>query len=181
MPRFCSSWASNVTVVRRTPSISARNSWVSNSCSLPVRSAHCNSQRHNLDEPSWMALQVAFCCASAHSVSVYRRMRSRSAALRLTACSKRGAEIAENFPGICTIVALGAHYARGGEAAFDEAASRLVVAICAVLAMQFIASLAAYGIHRFDQFNQIEQARRAAGVCRQLGDVRPRSFALHRP
>ena len=32
------------------------------------------------------------------------------------------------------IEALGAHYARGGEAAFDEAASRLVVAICAVLA-----------------------------------------------
>src|SRR5262249_31199831 len=32
------------------------------------------------------------------------------------------------------IEALGAHYARGGEAAFDEAASRLVVAICALLA-----------------------------------------------
>jgi hypothetical protein len=32
------------------------------------------------------------------------------------------------------IEALGAHYARGGEAAFDEAASRLVVAVCAVLA-----------------------------------------------
>jgi hypothetical protein len=30
--------------------------------------------------------------------------------------------------------ALGANYARGGEAAFDEAASRLVVSICAVLA-----------------------------------------------
>jgi hypothetical protein len=29
---------------------------------------------------------------------------------------------------------LGAHYARGGEAAFDEAASRLAVAVCAVLA-----------------------------------------------
>jgi hypothetical protein len=32
------------------------------------------------------------------------------------------------------IEALGAHYARGGEAAFDEAVSRLVVAVCAVLA-----------------------------------------------
>jgi hypothetical protein len=32
------------------------------------------------------------------------------------------------------IEALGAHYARCGEAAFDEAASRLVVSICAVLA-----------------------------------------------
>src|SRR5262249_30784990 len=32
------------------------------------------------------------------------------------------------------IEALGAHYARDGEAAFDEAASRLVVAICALLA-----------------------------------------------
>jgi hypothetical protein len=32
------------------------------------------------------------------------------------------------------IEALGAHYARGGDAAFDEAASRLVVAVCAVLA-----------------------------------------------
>jgi len=32
------------------------------------------------------------------------------------------------------IEVLGAHYARGGEAAFDEAASRLVVTICAVLA-----------------------------------------------
>jgi hypothetical protein len=32
------------------------------------------------------------------------------------------------------IEALGAHYARCGEAAFDEAASRLVVAVCAVLA-----------------------------------------------
>jgi hypothetical protein len=32
------------------------------------------------------------------------------------------------------IEALGARYARGGEAAFDEAASRLVVAVCAVLA-----------------------------------------------
>ena len=32
------------------------------------------------------------------------------------------------------IEALGAHYARGGEAAFDEAASRLVVAVCAVMA-----------------------------------------------
>jgi hypothetical protein len=32
------------------------------------------------------------------------------------------------------IEALGAHYARGGEAAFDEAASRLVVTVCAVLA-----------------------------------------------
>ena len=32
------------------------------------------------------------------------------------------------------IEALGAHYATGGEAAFDEAASRLVVAVCAVLA-----------------------------------------------
>jgi hypothetical protein len=32
------------------------------------------------------------------------------------------------------IEALGMHYARGGEAAFDEAASRLVVAVCAVLA-----------------------------------------------
>jgi hypothetical protein len=29
---------------------------------------------------------------------------------------------------------LGARYARGGEAAFDEAASRLVVAVCGVLA-----------------------------------------------
>ena len=32
------------------------------------------------------------------------------------------------------IEALGAHYARGGGAAFDEAASRLVVAVCAILA-----------------------------------------------
>jgi hypothetical protein len=32
------------------------------------------------------------------------------------------------------IEALGAQYARGGEAAFDEAASRLVVSVCAVLA-----------------------------------------------
>ena len=32
------------------------------------------------------------------------------------------------------IEVLGAHYARGGEAAFDEAASRLVVAVCAILA-----------------------------------------------
>ncbi len=32
------------------------------------------------------------------------------------------------------IEALGAHYARGGEAAFDEVASRLVVTVCAVLA-----------------------------------------------
>ena len=32
------------------------------------------------------------------------------------------------------IEVLGAHYARGGEAAFDEAASRLVVTVCAVLA-----------------------------------------------
>jgi hypothetical protein len=32
------------------------------------------------------------------------------------------------------IEALSARYARGGEAAFDEAASRLVIAICAVLA-----------------------------------------------
>jgi hypothetical protein len=32
------------------------------------------------------------------------------------------------------IEALGAYYARGGEAAFDEAVSRLVVAVCAVLA-----------------------------------------------
>jgi hypothetical protein len=32
------------------------------------------------------------------------------------------------------IEALGAHYATGGEAAFDEAASRLVISICAVLA-----------------------------------------------
>jgi hypothetical protein len=32
------------------------------------------------------------------------------------------------------IEALGAHYAKGGEAAFDEAASRLVISICAVLA-----------------------------------------------
>jgi hypothetical protein len=32
------------------------------------------------------------------------------------------------------IEALSAHYARGGEAAFDEAASRLVVTVCAVLA-----------------------------------------------
>jgi hypothetical protein len=30
--------------------------------------------------------------------------------------------------------ALGARYAQGGEAAFDEAASRLVVTVCAVLA-----------------------------------------------
>jgi|ERR1051325_3794948 hypothetical protein len=32
------------------------------------------------------------------------------------------------------IEALSARYARGGEAAFDEAASRLVIAVCAVLA-----------------------------------------------
>lgn len=32
------------------------------------------------------------------------------------------------------IEALSAQYARGGEAAFDEAASRLVIAVCAVLA-----------------------------------------------
>ena len=32
------------------------------------------------------------------------------------------------------IEVLGAHYARGGEAAFDEAASRLVIAVCAVMA-----------------------------------------------
>jgi len=32
------------------------------------------------------------------------------------------------------IEALGTHYARGGEAAFDEAASRLVVTVCAILA-----------------------------------------------
>ncbi|MFZ2081745.1 MAG: hypothetical protein WAV38_34855 [Xanthobacteraceae bacterium] len=29
---------------------------------------------------------------------------------------------------------MGAYYARGGEAGFDEAVSRLVVAVCAVLA-----------------------------------------------
>ena len=51
-----------------------------------------------------MALQAAFCCDSAHTVSVYRMMRSRSAVLRLVACSKRAAEIVENFPGICTMV-----------------------------------------------------------------------------
>jgi hypothetical protein len=32
------------------------------------------------------------------------------------------------------IEVLGAHYARGGETAFDEAASLLVVAVCAVMA-----------------------------------------------
>jgi hypothetical protein len=32
------------------------------------------------------------------------------------------------------IEALSARYARGGEAAFDEAASRLVISVCAVLA-----------------------------------------------
>ena len=32
------------------------------------------------------------------------------------------------------IEALSARYARGGEAAFDEAVSRLVIAVCAVLA-----------------------------------------------
>jgi hypothetical protein len=32
------------------------------------------------------------------------------------------------------IEALGARYAHGGEAAFDEAVSRLMVAVCAVLA-----------------------------------------------
>ena len=32
------------------------------------------------------------------------------------------------------IEAFSARYARGGEAAFDEAASRLVIAVCAVLA-----------------------------------------------
>jgi len=32
---------------------------------------------------------------------------------------------------IAVIEVLGAHYARGGEAAFDEAASRLVIAVCA--------------------------------------------------
>lgn len=32
------------------------------------------------------------------------------------------------------IEALSARYVRGGEAAFDEAASRLVIAVCAVLA-----------------------------------------------
>jgi len=32
------------------------------------------------------------------------------------------------------IEALGARYARGGEVAFDEAASRLVIAVCAVVA-----------------------------------------------
>jgi hypothetical protein len=35
---------------------------------------------------------------------------------------------------VAVINALSARYSRGGEAAFDEAASRLVVAVCAVLA-----------------------------------------------
>jgi hypothetical protein len=35
---------------------------------------------------------------------------------------------------VAVINALSARYSHGGEAAFDEAASRLVVAVCAVLA-----------------------------------------------
>jgi hypothetical protein len=59
------------------------------------------------------------------------------------------------------IEALGAHYARGGEAAFQEAASRLVVT----------ASLAD-GVHCFDQSNQIDQTRRAARVCQRRANRR---------
>jgi hypothetical protein len=45
------------------------------------------------------------------------------------------------------IEALSVRYARGGEAAFDEAVSRLVIAVCAVLAHPRHGALA-----RSDQF-----------------------------
>ena len=55
------------------------------------------------------------------------------------------------------IEALSARYARGGEAAFDEAASRLVIAICAVLAHT-------RGVARLrDLINLVEAVGQASG------------------
>jgi hypothetical protein len=51
-PFVFSPWTSVVTVVRRTPSICARNSCVRGTLSLWIRSALCSSQRQRRDEVS---------------------------------------------------------------------------------------------------------------------------------
>jgi hypothetical protein len=70
------------------------------------------------------------------------------------------------------IEALTARYGRGGEAAFDEAASRLVIAICAVLAY-------ARGTARLrDLINLIETV--SAGSGKRAGKVALIASDVHR-
>src|SRR3954465_11629542 len=64
-PAFCSVLATTVTLVRRTPSIWAKNSCVSCMSSEPVRSRIRNSHRHMRSSTVWLALQPADCCACA--------------------------------------------------------------------------------------------------------------------
>ena len=84
-PAFCKMLATSETLVRRTPSICARNSWVSPKVSLPERSRVHSSQRASRASTLCDALQAADCWACASRI--------------LLVADQRGPEIGAPFGG----------------------------------------------------------------------------------
>src|SRR5215831_5331990 len=76
-PFSCTERATAVTVVRCTPSMSARNSWVSATVLLEMRSWQVSSQRAKRASTECSALQATDWIAWPNSASVWRSTRSR--------------------------------------------------------------------------------------------------------
>src|SRR5260370_41514883 len=104
-PALCTLLATSVTEVRRTPSISARNSCVKPTGSLPARSALCNSQRQNRASIECSALQAAVTRACDSNTSLYRMQRLRRGSLAATAGLERGGGVLLQTIGLLTATA----------------------------------------------------------------------------
>jgi hypothetical protein len=82
-PDSCGFRATIVTLLRCTPSICARNSWVSGKVSLASRSRVCSSHRHSLSSRPCAALHAVICwlCAWIINSCAIRDLRIGSLSL----------------------------------------------------------------------------------------------------
>ena len=87
-----------LTVVRCTPSIMARNSWVSCISSPSSRSWQTSSHRQKRSSTSCRALQATDCWALARRASQWRRMTSRRSGEEAETARSRSALIRETTP-----------------------------------------------------------------------------------
>ena len=92
-----------MTVVRCTPSMSARNSWVSATVSLEMRSWQVSSQRQKRASTECRALQATDWMAWPYSASVWRSTRSRMRGLFSQASCSRSALMRAARSGVWTM------------------------------------------------------------------------------
>jgi hypothetical protein len=116
MPAVWSVCATAVTLVRRTPSISARNSWVKGKSSLADRSRARNIHRQSRASISWFAMQAVDCCACAKSACSWRiTIEIRCSDCMATLLKAAGSQ-ASASPGNCVIARLNAIFPSSAEA-----------------------------------------------------------------